>query len=152
MNHGQMSWQPRNTASSAQPKATRSGNCYHSSTTRRWSPSYQGTMRLTDHHVARIKRHLEPNTNPHYLAKQTEIQQLGDIHMTCDMIWKTKHVRQDPSMDHGGVPRCVTIAVRLNVTNIIMSGPITADKIHPSYVTTSPDIEAQHTPFASLPK
>ena len=61
-------------------------------------------MMLTDHHVAGTKWHLEPNTNPHYLAEQTEIQQLEDRHMTCGITWKTKQVRQDRSMDHGGVP------------------------------------------------
>ena len=33
-----------------------------------------------------------------------------------------------------------------------MSEPKTADGLHPSYVATWPDIEAPHTPFASLVK
>ena len=152
MKDGFMSWQPENMASSAQPKATRRANCYHSSMTRRWSPSYQVTMRLTDHHVAGTKRHLEPNTSPHYLAEQTEIQHLGDIHMTCEMTWKTEQVRQDRPTDHGGVPLRAMIAIRLNVTNITTSGPKTADELYLSYVMTWPNIEAPHTPFASLTK
>ena len=115
-------------------------------------PVYQGTIWLTDHHVARTKRHLEPNTSMHCLAEQTKIQQLGDIHMTYSMTWKTEQVRQDRSMDHGGVPRCATMAIRPNVTNMTTSGPKTADEPHPSYVTTWPDIEAPHSPFASLTK
>ena len=116
------------------------------------SPSYQRIMRLTGHHAAGTKRHLEPNTSPHFLAVKTETQQLGDTHMTCGMTWKTEQVRQDRSMDHGGVPRCATMAIRLNATNIITSGPKTADELHPSYVMTWHDIEAPHTPFASLTK
>ena len=56
--------------------------------TRHWSPSYQGTMQLTDHHMAGTKRHLEPNTSPHYLFVETKIQQLRDTHMTCGVTWK----------------------------------------------------------------
>ena len=152
MKDGLMSWQPRNMASSAQPKATRSTNCYHSLTTRRWSPSYQGTIWLTDHRVAGTRRHLEPNTSPHYLAEETEIQQLGYTHMTCDMTWKMEQVRQDRSTDHGGVPLRTMIATWPDVKNIITTEPMTADKLHPSYVTTWPDTEAPHTPSASLMK
>ena len=72
--------------------------------------------------------------------------------MTCGATWKIERVRQDQSMDHGGVPRCATMAIRLNVTNITTSGPKTADELHLSYVTTWPDVEAPHIPFASLMK
>ena len=120
--------------------------------TRRWSPSYQRIMRLTDHHVAGTKRQLKPNTSPHYLAVKTETQQLGDTHMTCGMTWKTEQVRPDRSMDRGGVPRCATMAIRPDVTNITTPGPKTADELHPSYVATWPDIEVPHTPSASLMK
>ena len=68
--------------------------------------------------------------------------------MTCDAIWKREQVRQDQSMDHGGVPRRVMMAIWLNVTNITTSGPKTTDEPHPSYVMTWPDIEAPHTPFS----
>ena len=109
-------------------------------------------MRLTDHHVAGTKRHLKPNTSQYYLAMQAEALQLGNTHMTYDKTWITERVRQDRSMDHGGVHRRATMAIRLNVTNVIMSGPKTAEELHPIYVTTWPDIEAPHTPFASLTK
>ena len=72
--------------------------------------------------------------------------------MTCGMTWKKEQVRQDQSMDHGGGPQRAMMAIWLNVTNITTSGPKTADELHPSYVTTWPDIEAPHTPFASLTK
>ena len=78
-----MSSQLRNTASSTQPKVTRSVNCYLNSTTRHLSPYHQRVKRLTDHHVAGTKRQLMPNTSPYYLAVKVETQQLGDIYMTC---------------------------------------------------------------------
>ena len=109
-------------------------------------------MRLTNHHVAGTKRQLKPNTIPHYLAVKTETQQLEDTHMTCGMTWKTEQVRPDRSMDRGGMPRCATMAIWPDVTNIITHGPKTEDKLHPSYVATWPDIEVPHTPFASLMK
>ena len=109
-------------------------------------------MRLTDHHMAGTKRQLEPNTSPHYLAIKTETQQLGDAHMTCGMTWKTKQVRPDRSMDRGGMPRCVMMAIRPDATNITTPGPKTVDELHPSYVATWLAIEAPHTPFASLMK
>ena len=147
-----ISWQPRNTASSAQPKVTRNANCYPNSRTRRWSPYYQRVMRLTNHHVAGTKRQFKPNTSPHYLTVKTETQQLGDTHMTCGMTWKIEQVRPDRSMDRGGVPRCAMMATRLDVTNITTSGPKTADELHPRYITTWPNKEAPQTPFASLTK
>ena len=110
------------------------------------------SMDPTDHHVAGTKRQLKPNTSPYYLAVKAVTQQLGDTHMTCGMTWKIKQVRPDRSMDHGGVPLCATMATRLDVTNITTPGPKTADELHPSYVTTWPDIEAPHTPYASLMK
>ena len=109
-------------------------------------------MRLTDHHVAGTKRQLKPNTSPHYFPIKIETQQLGDTHMTCDMTWKTEQVGLDRSMDHGGVPRCATMAIRPDLTNITTPEPKTADELHPSYVATWPGIEAPHTPFASLMK
>ena len=67
--------------------------------------------------------------------------------MTCDTIWKREQVRPDPATDHEGVPRCATMAIRLNVTNITTSRPKTTDEPHPSYVTTWPNIEVLHTPL-----
>ena len=69
-----MSWQPRNTALSAQPKVIRSVNCYLNSTTRHLNPYHQRVTRLTDHHVAGTKQQLKPNTNPHYLVVKVETQ------------------------------------------------------------------------------
>ena len=109
-------------------------------------------MRLTDHHVAGTKRQLEPNTSPHYLAVKTEAQQLGDTHMTYGMTWKIEQVRPDQCTDRGGMPRCATMAIRPDMTNITTPRPKTADELHPSYVTTWPDIEAPHIPFASMMK
>ena len=97
MINGPMSWQPRNTASSAQPKVTRSVNCYPNLTTRPSSPHHQHVMRLTDHLVARTKRQLKPNTSPYYLAVKVETQQLGNIHMTYGRTWKIEQVRPDRS-------------------------------------------------------
>ena len=117
-----------------------------------WNPSYQGTVRLTNHHFAGTKRHLKTNTGPHYLTEQLEIQQLGDIHMTCDAIWKREQVKQDQSMDHGGAPRRTMTAIWLNVRNITTPGLKTAYELHLNYITTWPDIEVPQTPFASLTK
>ena len=50
---------------------------------RHLSPYHQRIMRLIDHHVARTKRQLKPNTRPSYLIIKAETQQLGDTHMTC---------------------------------------------------------------------
>ena len=69
-----------------------------------------------------------------------------------DMTWKTEQVRPDRSIYRGGVPRRATMAIRPDVTNITMSGPNTADELHPSYIVTWPDIEVPHTPSASLMK
>ena len=119
---------------------------------RRWSPSYQYRMRLTGHHAAGTKRHLEPNISPHHLTVKAEIRQLREAHMTPGMTWKTEQVRPDRSMDREGVPRCATMAIQPDVTNIITPGLKTGDELHPSYVATWPDIEAPYTPFASLMK
>ena len=104
MKVGLMSWQPKNMAYSAQPKATRSANCYHSSMTRRWSPSYQRIMRLTDHRMAGTKRQPKTNTSPHYLAAKTKTQQLGDTHMTFGMTWTVEQDLPDRSTDREGMP------------------------------------------------
>ena len=106
-----VSWQPRNTASSAQPKVTRSANCYPSSMMRCWSPYHHRTMRLTDHHVVGTKRKLKPNTSPPHLTVKAEIKRFGDIHMTCGRTWTVEQVRTDQSMDHGDAPRHTTMAI-----------------------------------------
>ena len=98
-------------AGDAQPKVTRSANCYLNSMTRHWSPYYQHIMRLTDHRVAELKRQLSPNTSPHYLVVKTETQQLGDTHVTCGKTWIVEQVRPDRSKDRRGVPRRASMAI-----------------------------------------
>ena len=72
--------------------------------------------------------------------------------MTFDRTWTAEQEIPDRSTDHEDMPRHVTTAIYLDVTSLITPGPNAADELHPSYVTTWPDIEAPHTPFASLTK
>ena len=109
-------------------------------------------MQPTGHHVAVIKWQLKSNTSPCYLAEKVETQQLGDIRTTYGMTWKIEQVRQDRSTDRGGVRRRATTAIQPDATNINTPEPKTADELHPSYVASWPDIEASHTPSASLMK
>src|SRR3954471_1671079 len=111
MTGGLMSWQPRNTASSAQPRVTQSVSCYLNPTTRRSSLYHQRVTRRTDHHVAVTRWQLKPNTSPHYLAVKVETQQLGDIRMTYGRTWKIEQVRPDRSTDRGGLPRRARTAI-----------------------------------------
>ena len=92
---GLMSWQPKNTALSAQPKITRSTNCYLSSMMRHRSPYHHRAMRLTDHHVVGTKWQLKPNTSPPHLTVKAEIKQLGVIHMTFGRAWTVEQDIQD---------------------------------------------------------
>ena len=147
-----MSGPPKNTTLSAQPKVTRSANCYLSSMTRRWSPYHHRAMRLTDHHVVGIKRRLKPNTSPPHLTVKAETKQLGDIHMICGRTWILEQDIPNRSTDRGGVRRHTTMAIYSDVTSLITPGPNAADGIHLIYVTIWPDIEAPHTLFASLMK
>ena len=50
------------------------------------------------------------------------------------------------------MPGHATTAIEPDVTNITTPGPKTTDELHPSYIANWPDIEAPHTPFASLMK
>ena len=71
MINGLKSWQPRNTASSAKLRATRSVSYYHSLTTRPLSQYRQSINLLTnliDHHVDGTERQLTPNTSPRHPA------------------------------------------------------------------------------------
>ena len=147
-----MSWQPRNTASNAQPKVTRSVNCYPNLTTRPSSPYHRHVMRLTDHHMAGTKRQLKPNTSPYYLAVKVEMQQLGDIHMTYGKTWTVEQVRPDRSTDCEDVHRHTTTATYSDVTNLATPGPKITNGLHRRYVAVWPNIEAPHTLFASLTK
>ena len=109
-------------------------------------------MRLTNHHVVGIKRQLKPNTSPPHLIVKVEIKQLGVIHMTFGRTWTVEQDIQDRSTDREDVPRHVTTAIYSDVTSLVTPGPKTADGLHLSYVAMWPDIEAPHTPFASLTK
>ena len=117
--------------------------------TRRWSPYHHCAMRLTDQHTVEIKRQLKPNTTLPYLTVKAEIKQLGDTHTTYCRTWTVEQVRTGRSMDHGDVPRHVTMAIYSDVTSLVTPGPKTADGLHRSYVATWPDIEAPLTHFAS---
>jgi hypothetical protein len=50
------------------------------------------------------------------------------------------------------MPWRATTAIKLDITIITAPGPKTADELNPNYVATWPDIEAPHTPSASLMK
>ena len=100
---GPMSWQPRNTAFNAQPKVTRSANCYLSSMTRRRSPYHHRTVRLTDHHTVGIKLQPEPKTRLSHSAVKAGIRQLGAIHMTSAKNWTVEQSTQDRSTDREDV-------------------------------------------------
>ena len=81
-----MSWQPKNTASSAQSRVTRSANCYLSSTRRHHAADHHvvGTMRRTDHHPVGIKRQLKPNYSTPHRNVKIEKRQLGVLLTTFD--------------------------------------------------------------------
>ena len=152
MTDGLMSWQPRNTASNAQLRITRSASCYPNSTTRLWSLYRQRVtllMDLTDQHVAGTERQLKPNTSPHNLAVEAERQRLQDTCMTYDRTWTIEPVRPDQSMDQGGVSQREKTAIRPGATSITTSKPKTAYGLHLNCVVTSPNTEAPHTPYAS---
>jgi hypothetical protein len=106
-------------------------------------------MRLTDHHVAGTKRQLKPNTSPYSLTAKAETQQPGVMDMTCGRTWTIEQVSPDQFTDRGGMPWRVTTDIKPDITAL---GPKTADELNPNYVATWPDIEAPHTPFASLMK
>ena len=149
---GPKSWPPKNTALVAQPKATRSIDCYLSSMTRRWSPYHHHAMRLVADNSIRIKRQLKPNTRPPHLTVKAIITQLTVVQMTFSGTWTVEQDTQDRSTDREGMPRHATMATYSDVTNIATPEPKTADGLHPNYVTNWPDIEALHTLSASLMK
>ena len=158
-----MSWQPRNTASDAQPRVTRSTDCYLSSMRRHRSPYLPrvmrpivpyavGTVRRTDHHAVGIARQLRPNSSPPHHHVKIETKQFGVIHMTFGRTWTVEQDIPDRSTDQEDVPRDAMMATYSGVKNLAMPGPITADGLHRSYVAMWPDIEAPHTLFASQTK
>ena len=148
-----MSWQQRNTASNAQPRVTRSTDCYLSSMRRRRNLYHvAGTMWPTDPNAVGIKRQLKPNSNPPHPNEKTEIKQLGVIHTTLSRTWTVEQNIPNRSTDHEDVPRHATSATYSDGTSLVMLGPKTADGLHLSYVATWPNIEAPHTHSASLTK
>ena len=106
MTDGLTFWQPRNTASHAQLRVTRSASCYPNSTMRPRSPYRQRMMLtdLTDHHVAGAERQLKPNTRPPRLAVKARMKQLGVVHMTFGRTWTVKQDTQDRSTNREDVP------------------------------------------------
>ena len=158
-----MSWQPKNTASDAQPRVTRSEGCYLSSTKRRQSPYLPrvmrliehyavGTVRRTDHLAVGIERQPKPNSSLPQRIVKIETKQLGVIHTTSGRPWIAEQDTPDRFTDRGDVLRHVMMATYSDVTNLVTPGPITIDGLHRSYVATRPDIEVPHTLFASLMK
>ena len=146
---GPNSWPPKNMALVAQPKATRSVDCYLSSMTRRWSPYHHRTMRQVDNNLVRIKRQLKPNTKPPHLTVKARIKQLRVVHTTFDMTWTVEQGTQDRSMNREDVPRHATTATYSDVTSIATPGPKTTNGLHQRYIAVWPNIEAPHTLFAS---
>ena len=149
---GPKSWPPKNIALVAQPKATRSVDCYLSLMTRRWSPYHHRTMRQADHNLVRIKRQLKLNTSPSHLAVKARIKQLGVVDTTFDMTWTVEQDTQDRSTDREDVLRHATSATCSNGTSLVTPGPKTEDGLHLSYVATWPNIETPHTHSASQTK
>ena len=141
-----------NTAFSAQPKVSRSANCYLSSMMRHRSPYHHRAMRLTDHHAVGIKRQLKPNTRLPHLAIKAGTKQLRVTHMIFGRTWTVEQDIPDRSSDHEDVPRHVTTTIYSDVTSLVTPRPKTADGLHRSYVAMWPDMEAPHTLFASLTK
>ena len=86
---------------------------------------------LTGHLVARIKRHISPNTSP---RRHANTLRPGAIGKTCKIYWKTKQDSQDRSTDHGGVPQDMTMTVTPDTINQSPARPNTIDRIHLNYV------------------
>ena len=154
-----MSWQPKNTASSAQPRVTRSADSYLSSMRRHQSPYLPhamrndhhvvGIVRRTDHPAVGIKRQLRPNNSPPHRLVKTETKQLGTIHTTFGRTWIVGQDTPDQSTDREDAFRLATTATYSDVTNLVTPGPITAGGLHRRCAATRPDIEAPHTLSAS---
>ena len=154
-----MSWQPKKTASSAQPRVTQSADCYLSLMRRHQIPYLPhamqtdhhttGIVRRTDHPAVGIKRQLRPNNSPpHYLTK-TGMKQLGTLHTTFGRPGTIKQDTKDRSTDRTDVPQGTTMATYSDVTNLTTPGPNAADGLHQSYAAMRPDTEVPHTLSAS---
>ena len=152
MTDGLMSWQPRNTASNAQLRVTRSASYYHNLMTRPLSQYHQSIKLLTnptDHHVDGTDRLLTPNTSLRHPAIEARRQWPRAIPTTYARTWTIELVRQDQSMDRGDVLQSGRTAIRLGATGTTSPGPKTAYGLHPNCIVTSPDTEVPHTPYAS---
>lgn len=106
MTDGLMSWQPRNTASSAQLKVTQSASCSPNSTRKSWSLYRQHVMQLMDltgHLMVGTEWQLKPNTNLRHLALEAEKQRPQDACATCNRTWTIEPVIPDQFMDREGV-------------------------------------------------
>ena len=149
-----MSWQPKNTASSVQPRVTRNADCYLSSMRRRRSPYLPRAMRSdhcmvgivlrTDHPAVGIKRQLRPNNSPPHRLVNTGTDQLGTIHTTFGRNWTAEQDIQGRSTDREDMPRHATTAIYSDVTNLVTPGPKAADRLHRSYVAMQLDMGAAH--------
>ena len=152
MTDGLMSWQPRNTASNAQPRATRSTSCYPNLTTRPQSPYLPRITLLTDPtnlHVVGIEWQLKPNTRLHHPTVKVGRQQLQDTPTTYNRTWIIEPVRPEQSMDQGGVPQREKTTIRPGATSTTSPGPKIAYGLQSNYAVTLADTEASHTPYAS---
>ena len=152
MKDGLKSWQPRNMASNAQPRATRSASCYHNLMTRPLSQYHQSInplTNLTDHHVDGIDRLLTPNASLRHPTVEAGRQRSRAIPMTYNRTWTIEPARPDQSTDHGGVPQREKTAIMPGATSITTPGPKTAYGLHLNCVVTWPDTKAPHTPYAA---
>ena len=120
--------------------------------TRRWSPYHHHAMRQVADNSVRIKKQLKPNTRPPHLAVKTRITQLMAVQTTSDETRIVEQDTQDQSMDREGMPRHATRATYSDVTNLATPETKTANGLLRNYVAVWPNIEAPHTPFASLMK
>ena len=152
MTDGLKSWQPKNTASNAQQRATQSAGCYHNSMMRPLSQYRQSIIlltNLTDHHVDGTERLLTPNTSPRNPVVEAQRQRPRAIPTTYARTWTKEPVRPDRSMGQGGVLQCETTAIKPGATSTTPPELKTEYGCHPNFVVTSSDTEVPHTPYAS---
>ena len=109
------------------------------------------TGRPTGHPAVGIKQQLRPNNSLPHRPIKIETKEFGVARTTSDRPWTVEQDIQDRSTDREDVPRgTTTTATYSDVTNLTTPGPNTADGLCQNYAMTWPDIEAPHTPFASL--
>ena len=97
MTDGLISWQPRNTASSAQLRVTQSTGCYPNWTMRSRNLYRQHVTPqtdLTDHLVVWTERQPKPNTNLCHLALEAETASAGHTHdLRQDLDNRAGHIK-----------------------------------------------------------